>query len=120
MARNERIWQALNHFRTSRWGVLLFYGYLIGILVAALIAAFAITDNHRLAVSARNAATLATRSLCLQKNAARVQLDGAKKYLHDHPDGTPDFSRALILNAIHTDKINVAALHDVQCSRTAR
>jgi hypothetical protein len=114
----SNVWDRLNRFRTSHWGVVLFYGYLVGILVAAFVAAFAIRDNHRLALKANSAATLATRSLCYQKHAALAQLRGTRRFLRDHPDGTADFSRVLIMNAIHNDEIDVAALRDVHCSQT--
>jgi len=109
------VWDRLNQFRTSHWGVVLFYGYLVGILIAAFIAGFAIRNNHQLALKAEHAASLATRSLCFQKRAAMSQLKGARKFLRDHPDGTGDFSRALIVNAIHNDELDVFALRDVRC-----
>lgn len=117
MANSSSIWEALNRFRTSRWGVVLFYGYLVGVAIAAIIAVFAITGNHALAVKANNAATLANRSLCFQKHAARGQLRAARKFLHAHPNGTADFSRAEIMGAIHNDEVDVAALRDVRCRR---
>lgn len=115
-------WGALDRFRTSKWGVLLFYGYIGGIFVAAVVAVVAINGNHAIAVKAKNAATaagnaaaLANRSLCFQKEAAVGQLRAARTFLRKNPQGTVDFSRAVILNAIHSDEVDVAALRDIHC-----
>jgi len=114
---SDKLWSALDRFRTSRWGVALYYAYLVGILVAAIVAVTAITRNHALAVKANDAANLANRSLCFEKRAAMGQLEGTRKFLREHPDGTADFSRALILNAIRTDEVDVAALRDIHCDK---
>lgn len=126
-SRSSRIWAALERFRVSKWGVVLYYGYVVGILVAAFIAVFAIRGNHDLAAKANSAAmqaksasAVALRSLCFQKRGAIAQLDAARQFLREHPNGTADFSRALILNAIHNDEVDVAALRDVHCRAVPR
>lgn len=126
-SRSDKFWAVLEHFRTSRWGVILYYSYLVGILIAALVGVAAITGNHSLALKAnvaakqaQMAAEVADRSLCFQKQANLRQLRGARQFLRDHPDGTVDFSKALILNAIHNDELDVAAFRDVDCHRFGR
>ena len=112
---SRNVWGTLERFRTSKWGVILYYGYLAGILVAGVVATVSIRSNHALAVKANVAAAQANRSLCFQKRAAKGQLVSAREFLRDHPDGTGDFSRALIVNAIRTAEMDVAALTDVHC-----
>lgn len=126
-SRSDKFWGALDRFRTSRMVVALFFVYPVGVLIAAILASLAIRGNHALAAEANAAATkaniaaaVATRSLCFQKRAAIGQLAAAKRFLHEHPDGTTDFSRGLIMNAIHNDGVDVAALRDVRCRDAQR
>ena len=55
------------------------------------------------------------RSLCLRKNEEQRSVIEAKTYLERHPDGTADFSKALIVKSIHDAEAVVATLADVSC-----
>jgi hypothetical protein len=101
---------------------LLFYGYLIGVAFAVLVAGLAINGNHNLAVQAkttaieaRQAAVDATRALCAQKQGYRQTLQAGKDYLRKHPHGTRDFSRDVIVASILQSTRQLKAFHDVTC-----
>ncbi len=112
---SESRWDRLNHFRTSKWGIAVFYGYLVGIFVAVLIAVLAINGNHDIAVKANHAAMDANRALCAQKHGYEVTYTNSKKYLREHPDGTTDFSKDVIVAAILQAKVQLDAFKDVTC-----
>ncbi len=101
-------WKRLDDFRTSHLGVILFYGYLIGILIAGLFIAKVIRDNHRTAVQTR-------RALCAQKHGYELTYRNGKKFLVAHPNGTADFSKDVIVAAILQSKVQLAAFKDVAC-----
>ncbi len=122
MGTSRSVWDRLDHFRTSRLGIAVFYGYLVGILVAVLIAALAVRSNHAIAVKANHAAMQAkqaaadaNRSLCAQKAGYQTTYTNAKKYLRQHPNGTKDFSKDVIVAAILNAKTQLAAFKDVTC-----
>ncbi len=101
-------WKRLNEFRTSHIGIVIFYGYLIAVLVAGVFIAKVIRDNHRIA-------TQAERALCAQKQGYEQTYRGSKKYLRDHPNGTADFSKDVIVAAILQAKVQLTAFKDVTC-----
>ncbi len=118
----SRFFTRLNEFRTSGLGVLLFYGYLVGILAAVLIASLAIRNNNDIANKANRAATqaalaaiAANRGLCAQKHGYQLTYTNAKEYLKKHPNGTKDFSKDVIVAAILNAKVQLAAFKDVTC-----
>ncbi len=87
------------------------------IAIGALFFLFEQQKNHLNAAVAR-ATTLAVqvnRSLCLRKNEERQSITSARIYLAQHPHGTRDFPRALIVKAIHDDRAVLATLSDVPC-----
>ncbi len=104
----SRLYQRLNDFRTSHLGVILFYGYLIAVLVAGVFIAKVIRDNHKTAVQVE-------RALCAQKDGYERTYRNSKKYLRDHPNGTRDFSKDVIVAAILQSKTQLAAFKDVTC-----
>ncbi len=104
----SRFFDRLNEFRTSHIGIVIFYGYLIAVLVAGVFIAKVIMDNHRIAAQAE-------RALCAQKNGYEQTYRGSKKYLRDHPNGTADFSKDVIVAAILQSKTQLSAFRDVTC-----
>ncbi len=104
----SRLYHRLNDFRTSHLGVFLFYGYLIAVLVAGIFIAKVIRDNHRIAAQTQ-------RALCAQKQGYEQTYRNSKKYLREHPEGTRDFSKDVIVAAILQSKTQLAAFKDVTC-----
>ncbi len=104
----SRVFDRLNEFRTSHLGVIIFYGYLLSILVAGVLIAKVIRDNHRIAVQTQ-------RALCAQKQGYEQTYQNSKKYLREHPHGTRDFSKDVIVAAILQSKTQLAAFQDVAC-----
>lgn len=56
------------------------------------------------------------RALCLRKAEEVRQVKQGKAFLRAHPNGTPDFSRKLILHSIHDNQVVIDSLQDVSCS----
>lgn len=75
----------------------------------ALLTALAITAN----VSHQN-----QRALCLSKADRRRSLVEALAFLRQHPNGTSDFSRSFVLMSIRQDRLVLANLRDVRCTRS--
>ncbi len=105
----SRLFRRLNEFRTSDLGILLFYGYLIAVLVAGVFIAKVIRDNHRIS-------TQTQRALCAQKGGYEQTYRSGKKFLLEHPNGTADFSKDVIVAAILQAKTQLAAFKDVTCA----
>lgn len=55
------------------------------------------------------------RALCLRKDEEQRSITQAKLYLAQHPNGTADFSKALIVKSIHDAEEVFATLADVSC-----
>ncbi len=104
----SRFFSRLNSFRTSQLGVVVFYGYLIAILIAGIFIGKVIKDNHKTAIQVE-------RALCAQKHGYEVTYRGGKKFLHEHPNGSVDFSKDVIIAAILQAKVQLAAFKDVTC-----
>lgn len=109
---SDRI-DTLNAFRTSKWGVILFYGYLFAILLATALIAKVIVDNHRIAGDAH-------RGVCALKIERERRYVQTKEIL-DHPN-KPDnaklisaFGKPLLLRSLSTAKADLLALKDVSC-----
>lgn len=56
------------------------------------------------------------RSLCIFKHNDQQSLKTAVQFLREHPNGTPDFSKAFILHAISQDRLQLNAFRDISCS----
>ena len=54
--------------------------------------------------------------LCTARHDAKVGLRGSVQFLHDHPNGTADFSKSFILNAIHQDQQKARSFAGLTCS----
>ncbi len=104
----SRLYHRLNDFRTSHLGILLFYGYLLAILIAGVFIAKVIRDNHKTAIQVE-------RALCAQKGGYEQTYTSSKKYLREHPNGTADFSKDVIVAAILQAKVQLHAFKDVTC-----
>lgn len=52
---------------------------------------------------------------CRAKHDAKVQLNSAIKFLDEHPNGTPDFSRKFILQSIRQDRQRAKNLAGITC-----
>lgn len=101
-------WKRLNDFRTSHLGIVIFYGYLVAILIAGVLIGKVVLDNRQIAAQAH-------RALCAQKQGYEHTYQGSKTYLRDHPNGTRDFSKDVIVAAILQSKTQLAAFGDVTC-----
>ncbi len=104
----SRFFARLNSFRTSHVGVIIFYGYLLAVLVGGIFIAKVIRDNHQTAVQTQ-------RALCAQKQGYEQTYQSSKKYLREHPHGTRDFSKDVIVAAILQSKVQLHAFRDVSC-----
>ena len=104
----SRLYHRLNDFRTSHLGVILFYGYLIAVVIGGVVIARVIRNNHA-------TATQVQRALCAQKNGYEQTYTRSKQYLHEHPNGTRDFSKDVIVAAILQAKVQLHAFRDVTC-----
>jgi hypothetical protein len=101
-------WDRLNTFRTSRAGVVIFYGYLAAVLVAAALIAIGFVRLHTLAAQNH-------RVLCNQKQSYERVLAQALKFRHDHPQGTGIFTLGVIQSAIFQDRVQLRAFNNVVC-----
>ncbi len=104
----NRVFDPLNRFRTSHLGVAIFYGYLIAILVAGVFIGKVVRDNHKIAAQTQ-------RALCAQKHGYELTYRNSQKYLREHPNGTADFSKDVIVAAILQAKVQLHAFKDVTC-----
>jgi hypothetical protein len=109
MANNGGIFHRLNEFRTSHAGVILFYGYLIAVFVAATFFVVGYVRLNRIAAQNH-------RVLCNQKQGYETTFKNAKAYLKKHPHGTQDFSQDVIVAAILQSKVQLKAFNDVNCT----
>jgi hypothetical protein len=84
------------------------------IFAAVLAIAFAVTVYG----TQQNAKAINTShlALCTQQKQARIGLKEGKAFLLQHPDGTPDFSRSLILRSIKQSQEQLYALKEVKCT----
>lgn len=103
----------LNAFRTSAWGVALFYGYLIAILLSTSLVAKVIVDNRHIASESH-------RGICALK-AERTRRYEQTKEILDHPEADNNakiiasFGRPLLVRSLTTAKGDMDALKDVSC-----
>ena len=67
-------------------------------------------------VRVQNNQTVVHNILCTSQRNAQDSLKGSIRFLHEHPNGSADFSRAFILNAIQQDKQRVLALSGLACT----
>ncbi len=105
---NRSVFERLNEFRTSHIGIALFYGYLLAILLVGFLVSRALINLHN--VAAQN-----HRALCSEKHGYETTYNGGKKFLRDHPNGTSDFSKDVIVAAILQAKVQLHAFRDVTC-----
>ena len=84
------------------------------VLAAALVISFSVVVYG----IAQNQKAIDTgkRAICTQKHQAEKGVKTAKKFLLDHPNGTADFSRAFIENAIRQSQQQIDAYKDINCS----
>ncbi len=59
-----------------------------------------------------------TRALCLRKNEEEQIIASTRAYLAQHPNGTRDLPRALLVKALHDDEAVLKTLADVSCPPT--
>lgn len=109
----HRIYEILNNFRTSWFGVILFYGYMLAVAVLAPLTIMAILNNRETAQDAR-------RGLCSLKVQREQRVIDAK-FILDNPDD-PDnvrliqlFGKQFIHRSLNTAQQDLDALKDVPC-----
>lgn len=105
--------EALNNFRTSGWGIGLFYGYLVAILIATSLVGKVIIDNRHISKESH-------RGLCALK-AERVRRYEQTKEILDKPNDPQNakiiasFGRPLLVRSLASAKADADALKDVDC-----
>lgn len=101
-------WARLDALRMGRLGLFLFYGYLIAVIVGGITLGGIILENE-------DAIHAAHRALCEIKASDERRLNTAVQFLIDHPEGTPEFPRGVIIRSINVARFDVAGLADVSC-----
>lgn len=100
-------------------GVCLFAVIVLG--VSVLVLWNKAQSEHRALVRevARNGviARQSQRAQCLSKADRVRDLAAARRFLHDHPHGTADFSQAFVEMTIRQDKAILHNLKDVHCTK---
>lgn len=108
MASIDRLNKFFTDFRTSKLGIVVFYGYLIAVLIGGLFIAKVISDN-------RHTADQVLRALCVEKLQAQQGVRLGVQFLREHPHGTTDFPREFIVSSITRSREQVKAFNDLAC-----
>ena len=101
-------WSRLDRLRLGRAGLVLFYGYLAAVIIGGIVVGQVILDN-------RDAIQAAHRALCAIKASDDRRLESALQRLIDHPEGTQDFPRGVVIRSIKVARSDLMGLSDVNC-----
>lgn len=105
--------EGLNRWRSSTFGVLLFYGYLAAILVVSAIAVYTVINSRQIAVEAH-------RGLCTLRAERFARVNATQQILNHSEDAynaniIRTFGRELLVRSLETAKADAKALEDVKC-----
>lgn len=105
--------EKLNNWRTSTWGMALFYGYLLAILVSTALASVALAKNIHTANDAH-------RGLCALKVERQARVDRAEEFLHkpytaEARKVIDSIGYGVLKRSLAQSKSDLDALKDVDC-----
>ena len=98
----------LDSLRNGPLGTILFYSYLLAVVIGGIVIGQVVLRNQA-------AIQAAHRALCAIKASDERRLESALQRLIDHPEGTPDFPRGVVIRSIKVSRSDLAGLGDVNC-----